>query len=81
MPELSEREKLRKELNKFGFDDTINCCVDVNDIVSFILEDRKRICAPLIKYQSNFPLMFENSTAQASKAIEETLKIVGLEKE
>ena len=70
---MTEREKLIKQLNEFGFDDTLNCCIEVNDIVNFILEDRKRICQPLIK--------FRKYRGNALYAIEETLKLAGLDKE
>ena len=40
---ILERKHIVKELNKLGFDDIINCCVDVEDVVSWHLEEVKRI--------------------------------------
>lgn len=51
---LSERERIVKELNKFGFDDTINCCVDVEDVVSWHLAEVKRIVEPLVKLKNEY---------------------------
>ena len=76
MSEKTEREKLIKELNKFGFDDTLNCCVEVNDVVDFILADRKRVVEPIVRF-SNQPHTVQDYEARAAKAMVETLKNAG----
>lgn len=45
----TERERIVNELNKFGFDDTINCCVDVNDVADWHLAEVARIVEPLVQ--------------------------------
>lgn len=73
-----ERELLIKELNKLGFDDTINCCVDVNDIATFILKDRERIVAPLVKAISLDRSTIKISYTVLLEAIDETFKLAGV---
>lgn len=67
-----EREKLIKAVRRMTpiiFND------DIIDLVEFILEDRKRICAPLIGYMKD-----ANHYGMAySTRIKKTLELAGLE--
>lgn len=76
MKSMDERNKLIKELNKFGFDDTLNCCVDVKDIADFILADRRRILMPLIEWKNS---EFYEDGEYIKDIIEETFKLSGIE--
>ena len=70
-----EREKLKLEILKL---DLGNCDRGYNQVINFILEDRKRICAPLVKLQdTRIPIGEKNE--YAIKAIYATLKLAGLE--
>jgi len=73
--EMDEREKLVKELET-----TLPCDwerrIHVETVADFILEDRKRICEPLVKYNNKvkpYPYWID--------AIDQTLKNAGLEQE
>lgn len=68
--EQTERSKLIKELNKFGFDDTLNCCADVKDVVNFIIADRKRIVAPLVEFMKNDNPDWIDASLMARKLLE-----------
>ncbi len=68
---MTAKEKLVKELDKLGFDDTINCCVDVEDVVKYILSDRKRIIEPLVKVKLDG---LDNTSYDFIKAIDQTIK-------
>ena len=87
---MSEREKLIKEIKKFQIDIGTHCygnqlrkeireCVNVDlyDLVTFILNDRKKVVKPLTEItleqakSLNWPIYLAN-------AIEKTIKNAGL---
>lgn len=74
---LNERNKLIQELSKKCMDTSIYL-LDQRKVADFILQDRKRVVAPLIDYknlgESKLILI-----ARADEAIDETLKLAGIE--
>lgn len=66
------RDELIKEIEKISPRDSNNS----DGIADFILADRRRICAPLIDDLDTF-----SRQRSMEKAIDETLKLAGLDKE
>lgn len=82
---MSERERLIKELKQIT--SLVGSALHYECIVNFILEDRKRICAPLVNFkQSHNSIQWlarqEDDYAGTDvfcKAIEESLKLASLD--
>lgn len=72
--EINAREALVKELIK-----NLPSLPKVDDIVDFIIADRKRIVEPLIKWQNDSNAL-PGEFVSARNAITETLKRAGIEK-
>ncbi len=75
---MTERQRLIKELE----DNQIYALVSVEQIADFIIEDRLRICEPLIGLKRRVIEAFGNqvwSRNVLNKEIDETLKLAGLE--
>lgn len=81
---MTEREKLSTELqNRFGLDIIDFIDLDGADIISFIINDRKRVVKPLeIMNSPNFPKMTSNGQLNALwEAGRQTLSNAGIDKE
>ncbi len=78
---MTEREKLIEELrmiviNEFNSEMNIHC-PNYDKLADFILEDRKRIVAPLLKIDS---FEYADIDTYSIDCIDETLKLAGVKK-
>lgn len=85
---MNERNKLIKELQLLNHRGYLSGAGHLQLIADFILEDRKRICQPLIEFKNGFsPLLWLSrekdeycGTDVFCNAIDKTLKLASLDK-
>lgn len=78
-----ERELLIKELKEWAYASN-NTMISIYKVADFILKDRERIVAPLVKFQEESENRYMGLSAlkgiEAVKVIKETFKLAGMEK-
>jgi hypothetical protein len=78
MSEQTEREKLIKEIKKIYQVPGGNCCGPAESLADFILEDRKRIVAPLLKEYTDAERDMYGSFDLLYNDVQTTLKNAGI---
>lgn len=70
---MTAKERLVNELKeiKYKYD------METEDIADFILADRARIVAPLVKFKTKYPELYTGFGEEAVNNIDETLKLAG----